>query len=626
MASSPVKTQIGGLPSLQHFLMTVEAIFERIPKTEKSSIEDNIVFSSQSSKNAYSRWGCKSLSSTSGGSLIEDLTVLASQIITSMEIVLTICYEDSECEENQEVEFDWRPSGAIGRLSPSKYGSIIRFLTIWMIQQKADGQKVLELKYGLETDPQLDADCLVADSKFMKVAFGVDFKILLFNPLVFSTKDLSRNLKLTVLEDLSRAGPTLSVTTTPPPPTPLITHLQQTPAPTPATVPSSSIQDLPNFGSLFGFDHRLKTLETNFSEFKKTNQFATAISSIPGIVDLYIANRMNDAVKTAVQLQSERLREEAQAKNPDFINKINDVSHPAVSRLRKPATVAHTLLSHSTETKRVRSWCVETQGAGPVARMPQVAARALPTLLLPDAGNKVDVILNLRSEKGAINIRSWPQIEKLVNDQIEAQALIRSSNESKTSHAVASNLFELELKKILIDKMESNKSIHISDEQKNLYKALVDAYESDKLILDTYGDTISFKRCRDDEDKDEEPSAGSNRGSKRRRDGKELESTSAPKEKTSKTTGKSTEGSKSHHKSAGESAQAKEPMHTAKDLEEPAHEEFKIGVTKDQPNEETSQLLDWFQKPAKPPTPNRDWNKTLPNAHGPIQPWLSSLA
>ncbi|GJZ97577.1 hypothetical protein Tco_0670030 [Tanacetum coccineum] len=46
--------------------------------------------------------------------------------------------------------------------------------------------------------PRLDADCLVADSKFMKVAFGVDFKILLFNPLVFSTKDLSRNLKLTV--------------------------------------------------------------------------------------------------------------------------------------------------------------------------------------------------------------------------------------------------------------------------------------------------------------------------------------------------------------------------------------------------------------------------------------------
>ncbi|GJR63870.1 hypothetical protein Tco_0009935 [Tanacetum coccineum] len=72
--------------------------------------------------------------------------------------------------------------------------------------------------------------------------------------------------------------------------------------------------------------------------------------------------------------------------------------------------------------------------------------------------------------------------------------------------------------------MERNKSIHRSDEQKNLYKALVNAYESDKLILDSYGDNVLFKRCRDDEDKVEEPSTGSNRGSKRRRAGKELES------------------------------------------------------------------------------------------------------
>ncbi|GKC19966.1 hypothetical protein Tco_1022116, partial [Tanacetum coccineum] len=46
--------------------------------------------------------------------------------------------------------------------------------------------------------PCLDADFLVADSKYMKVAFGVGFKMLLFNPLVCSMKDLSRNLKLTM--------------------------------------------------------------------------------------------------------------------------------------------------------------------------------------------------------------------------------------------------------------------------------------------------------------------------------------------------------------------------------------------------------------------------------------------
>ncbi|GJT38229.1 hypothetical protein Tco_0938094 [Tanacetum coccineum] len=62
--------------------------------------------------------------------------------------------------------------------------------------------------------------------------------------------------------------PLVFATTLPSPPTPLIIHMQQTPVPTPTTIPSTSLQDLPNFGSLFGFDHRLKTLETDFSEFK----------------------------------------------------------------------------------------------------------------------------------------------------------------------------------------------------------------------------------------------------------------------------------------------------------------------------------------------------------------------
>ncbi|GJX43102.1 hypothetical protein Tco_0259778 [Tanacetum coccineum] len=250
------------------------------------------------------------------------------------------------------------------------------------------------------------------------------------------------------------------------------------------------------------------------------NQFAAAISSI-----------MSEAVKIAVQLQSDRLRDEAQAENEDFINKLD----------------------------------------GNIKKIIKEQVKAQVSKILP-------------------------KIEKTVNEQLEAEVLTHSSNESKTSHAIAANLSELELKKILIDKMESNKSIHRSDEQKNLYKALVDAYESDKLILDTYGEIVMFKRR------------------------KEPNSTSAPKEKTSKTTGNSTKGSKSHHKSAGESTQAEEPMQTAKDLEEPAHQEFETRVTEDQPDEETSQLPDWFQKPAKLPTPDRDWNKTLLAARGPVQP------
>ncbi|GJX26127.1 hypothetical protein Tco_0232423 [Tanacetum coccineum] len=123
-----------------------------------------------------------------------------------------------------------------------------------------------------------------------------------------------------------------------------------------------------------------------------------------------------------------------------------------------------------------------------------------------------------------------PKIEKTINEQLEAEVLTCSSNESKTSHVVAANLSELELKKILIDKMESNK--------------------------------------------------------------KEPESTSAPKEKTSKISGKSYEGSKSQHKTAHKFAQTEEPMHTTKDLEELAHQEFETGVIEDQHNEETPQFPD----------------------------------
>ncbi|GJX42001.1 hypothetical protein Tco_0256991 [Tanacetum coccineum] len=245
--------------------------------------------------------------------------------------------------------------------------------------------------------------------------------------------------------------PLVFATTLPLPPTPLIIHMQQTPFTVPTTAPSTSLQDLLNFGSLFGFDHRLKTLETDFSEFKQMNQFAKVVSSISGIVDAYLANKMNEAIKTAIQLQSNRLEDEAQAKNEDFLNKLDD------------------------NIKKIIKDQVKQQVKAQVSKI-------------------------------------LSRIEKMVNEQLEAEVMTRSSTESKTSLAIAANIFELELKKILIEKMESNKSIHKSNEQKNLYKALVEAYKSDKIILDTY--TVSFKRRKDDEDKDEEPSTGSNWGSK----------------------------------------------------------------------------------------------------------------
>ncbi|GJZ88586.1 hypothetical protein Tco_0660368, partial [Tanacetum coccineum] len=139
---------------------------------------------------------------------------------------------------------------------------------------------------------------------------------------------LNLNIESTSLVDVPVTTnvemPPSSVTTLPPPPIPFIQPQQQIPVLTPTIVPSISLQNLPTFGSLFKFEDRVKALEDDFSEFKQTNQFATAVSLIPGIVDTYLANKMNEAIKLVVQLQSDKLRTEAQVDNEDFINKIKE--------------------------------------------------------------------------------------------------------------------------------------------------------------------------------------------------------------------------------------------------------------------------------------------------------------
>nr|GEX68777.1 copia protein [Tanacetum cinerariifolium] len=136
---------------------------------------------------------------------------------------------------------------------------------------------------------------------------------------------------------------------------------------------------------------------------------------------------------------------------------------------------------------------------------------------------------------------------------------------------------------------------------------------------------ITLKRCRDDADKHEELSAGSDRGSKRRREGKEPESASAQKEKATKSTGKYTQGTKSRQTSASESATAEEPMQTTHEIEEPSHPEFETGDD-DQPIVEPSQHPKWFSQQKKPPTLYHDWNKIFLATHRSIQPWISKLA
>ncbi|GJY38427.1 hypothetical protein Tco_0424791 [Tanacetum coccineum] len=287
-----------------------------------------------------------------------------------------------------------------------------------------------------------------------------------------------------------------SDTTIPQTPIPIIQPQQQThDSTTTTTIPATTLPNIPNFASLFGFERRVSSLETELSELKQTNQFAEAVSSIPGIVDNYLASKMKDEVNVAIQLKSNKLREEAQAENEEFLNQIES------------------------NIKAIIKDQVKAQVKAQVSKI-------------------------------------LPKVEKFVTESLGAEVLARSSNQPQTSYAAAASLSEFELKKILIDKIDENKSMNRSDVQKNLYNALIESYNSDKDLFASYGKEESSKEAT---------------------------------QKESKSTSSSKGATRSQPKSSGKSAQAEEHGPRVDDLEEPSHQEFETGNDDISPARELAQ-------------------------------------
>nr|GEX47798.1 hypothetical protein [Tanacetum cinerariifolium] len=230
-------------------------------------------------------------------------------------------------------------------------------------------------------------------------------------------------------------------------------------------------------------------------------------SNIPGIVNQYMHQQIPKAVREAIQTQTDRLQDSIQRENDEFLKTIDE------------------------NMRKIIKEQVKTQVKAQVTRI-------------------------------------LPRIEESVNTQLEAEVLTRSSYSSRTSYAVAADLSEMELKKILIEKMEGNKESAI------------------------------LKRRREDDDQ-EGPSVGSNRGSKRQREGGEHASANTLSEPATGGAGRSTTRTQSRQLSAS---------------------------AEDQPIVQTSQHPEWFSQPSRPPTPDRDWNKSFPAAQGDAQSWISALA
>ncbi|GJY25237.1 hypothetical protein Tco_0399963 [Tanacetum coccineum] len=182
-----------------------------------------------------------------------------------------------------------------------------------------------------------------------------------------------------------------------------------------------------------------------------------------------------------------------------------------------------------------------------------------------------------------------PMIEKLINESRDEVNLAKVSSQSHSTYEAASTLTEFELKKILIDKMKKSESYLAAPEHRDCYDGLKKSYDLNKDFFFLY-DVYSLKGSRKDKDKDEDPSAGSDWGLKKRKLSKDAEPTTDPKKKD--LTSGSSKSTKSQPKSSGKSVQSKEPVFEIADSDMLHDQEGNLGDNEDKLKNETASRRD----------------------------------
>ncbi|GKD40127.1 hypothetical protein Tco_1260334 [Tanacetum coccineum] len=211
----------------------------------------------------------------------------------------------------------------------------------------------------------------------------------------------------------------------------------------------------------------------------------------------------------------------------------------------------------------------------------------------------------------------------MVKESLKDDVLAKESSQPQSSYEAAATLTEFELKKILIDKIDKSESHLAVPEHRECYEGLKKSYDLDKTIFSIYGKVYSLKRSR--KDKDEDPSAGSDRGLKKRKTSKDAEPAKGHKVKESQSN--SSKGNKSQSKSSGKSVQSKEPEFEVADSDTPQDQEENPGNDDEEPKEKVASKRDWFTKPTQPQEPtDPDWNVVKTPQQGQNQSWLMTLA
>nr|GFA45710.1 hypothetical protein [Tanacetum cinerariifolium] len=143
------------------------------------------------------------------------------------------------------------------------------------------------------------------------------------------------------------------------------------------------------------------------------------------------------------------------------------------------------------------------------------------------------------------------------------------------------------------------------------------SYNLDKDFFSLY-DVYSLKRSRQDKDKDEGPSAGSDRRLKKRKISKDAEPTTSSKNKDSSSM--SSKGTKSQPKSSSKSVHVEEPEFEVGKTNTPQGQEGNQGNDDVEPRKESASRREWFKKPSRPQEPtDPGWNENKTPQKGPTQ-------
>nr|GEV27401.1 uncharacterized mitochondrial protein AtMg00810-like [Tanacetum cinerariifolium] len=269
----------------------------------------------------------------------------------------------------------------------------------------------------------------------------------------------------------------------------------------------------------------------------------------------------------------------------DFTSKLLNLDNPS-SADNEIASLMDTTAYHAIAIPEITS-CFTTPSPPPPLFFNPLSQQETPTptptasettTSLPYMDNKLGEAINKAIQAHNFNCREEAQAEK--REYIELV-------DSMSSYEATATLFEFELIKILINKMEKNKSFDVDDYKRELYDALVKSYNINKDIFESY-----------------------DRGTKRIKSSKDAESSRFSRSKEKKSFSTSKNASQSRHKSSDKSAHAEEPSHNVEDSGKQQVQEF---VTKDN-DEQPADKETWISQVAhaeEPPTSIDELNDAL---------------